>query len=133
MIKPNLGELEELVGRLLPDMNAQVMAGRDLIARKAAEIVAVTLGIRGALIISKDEAWRAASPPVEAHSAVGAGDSFVGAITLAIAQGRQLDTVLAYGVAAGTAAVLSSGAELSRAEDVVRLYAELLPHMVRIA
>ncbi len=133
MIKPNLGELEELVGRLLPDTNAQVTAGRDLISKKAAEIVAVTLGERGALIISKDEAWRAATPPVEARSAVGAGDSFVGAITLAIAQGRPLDTALAYGVAAGTAAVLSPGAELSRAEDVERLYAELLPDIVRIA
>ena len=133
MIKPNLGELEELVGRLLPDTNAQVKAGRDLISKKAAEIVAVTLGERGALIISKDEAWRAATPPVEARSAVGAGDSFVGAITLAIAQGRPLDAALAYGVAAGTAAVLSPGAELSRVEDVERLYAELLPDMVRIA
>lgn len=133
MIKPNLGELEELVGRSLPDTNAQVAAGRDLIARKAAEIVAVTLGAEGALLVSQNQAWRAATPPVEARSAVGAGDSFVGAITLAIAQDRRLDAALAYGVAAGTAAVLSPGAELSRAADVERLYAELLPEIVRIA
>ena len=133
MVKPNLGELEELVGRLLPDMNAQVMAGRDLIARKAAEIVAITLGERGALIISKDEAWRAATPPVKARSAVGAGDSFVGAVTLAIAQNRRLGAALAYGIAAGTAAVLSPGAELSRAENVELLFAEIFPDIVRIA
>lgn len=133
MVKPNLGELEELVGRLLPDMNAQVKAGRDVIARKAAEIVAITLGERGALIISKDEAWRAATPPVKARSAVGAGDSFVGAVTLAIAQNRGLDAALAYGIAAGTAAVLSPGAELSRAEDVELLFAEIYPDIVRIA
>ena len=133
MIKPNLGELEELVGRSLPDTNAQVAAGRDLIARKAAEIVAVTLGAEGALLVSQDEAWRAGTPAVEARSAVGAGDSFVGAITLAIAQDRQLNAALAYGVAAGTAAVLSPGAELSRSEDVERLYAKLLPEIVRIS
>ena len=133
MVKPNLGELEELVGRLLPDVTAQVMAGRDLIARKAAEIVAITLGERGALIISKDEAWRAATPPVKARSAVGAGDSFVGAVTLAIAQNRRLGAALAYGIAAGTAAVLSPGAELSRAENVELLFAEIFPDIVRIA
>ena len=132
MIKPNLGELEELVGRSLPDTNAQVAAGRDLIARNAAEIVAVTLGADGALLVSYDEVWRAVTPLVEARSAVGAGDSFVGAITLAIAQGRPLDAALAYGVAAGTAAVLSPGVELSRAEDVERLYAELLPNIERV-
>ena len=133
MIKPNLGELEELAGHSLQDTSAQVTAARDLIAGNAAEIVAVTLGADGALLVSKNEAWRVATPPVEARSAVGAGDSFVGAITLAIAQGQPMDTALAYGVAAGTAAVLSPGAELSRAEDVERLYAELLPDIVRIA
>lgn len=133
MIKPNLGELEELVGRSLQDTNAQVTAARDLIASDAIEIVAVTLGADGALLVSKDEAWRVTTPPVEARSAVGAGDSFVGAITLAIAQGRPMSSALAYGVAAGTAAVLSPGAELSRAEDVERLYAELLSNMARIA
>ena len=133
MIKPNLGELEELVGHPLPDISAQTAAARLLIEQNSAEIVAVTLGMDGALLISKHEAWRAALPHIEAHSAVGAGDSFVGAITLAIAQGRSLDCALAYGVAAGTAAVLSPGAELSRADDVERLYAELLPNMSRLA
>lgn len=133
LIKPNLGELEELVARSLRDTNAQVAAARDLIASKAAEIVAVTLGADGALLVSEDEAWRAVTPPVRAQSAVGAGDSFVGAITLALAQGRHLDAALAYGVAAGTAAVLSPGAELSRAEDVERLYTERLPTIARIA
>ncbi|MEP7350769.1 MAG: PfkB family carbohydrate kinase [Sphingorhabdus sp.] len=46
-----------------------------------------------------------AVPPVEARSAVGAGDSFVGGIALALTQERPLEAALAYGVAAGTAAV----------------------------
>ena len=126
LIKPNRRELEELVGRALPDPAEQVAAARSLIASKSAEIVAITLGSEGALIVSQTEAWQAAAPPVTAHSAVGAGDSFVGAVTVAVAQQRPLEAVLAYGVAAGTAAVLSPGAELSRAGDVERLYAELL-------
>lgn len=132
MIKPNLGELEELVGRVLNDTRAQVAAARNLLANNAAKIIAVTLGGDGALIVSKDEAWKAAVPPVKARSAVGAGDSFVGGITLAFAHGRSLDAALAYAVAAGTAAVISPGAELCVVQDVDALYRTLLPNVIRI-
>jgi 6-phosphofructokinase 2 len=71
-------------------------------------------------------------PPVFARSAVGAGDSFVGGVTLALALGKPLREVLASGVAAGTAAVLSPGAGLSRKADVKRLYAAILPTIAKI-
>lgn len=125
LVKPNRGELEDLVGHGLPQTAQQIVAARTLIANKSAEIVAITLGGDGALIVSDSEAWRSSAPPLTALSAVGAGDSFVAAVTLALAQGRPLDAVLAYGVAAGTAAVLSPGAELSRAADVERLYVSM--------
>jgi 6-phosphofructokinase 2 len=126
LVKPNRSELEDLVGRPLPQTDQLITAARTLIANKSAEIVAVTLGEDGALIVSQNEAWHSVAPPVTANSAVGAGDSFVGAVTLALAQGRSLEAVLAYGIAAGTAAVLSPGAELSSAVDVERLYAAML-------
>jgi 6-phosphofructokinase 2 len=132
LIKPNLRELEALAGQTLPDTKSQTRAARDLITANAAKIIALTLGSDGALLVSEDQAWHAAVPPVVAQSAVGAGDSFVAGVTLALAQGKPLREVLALGVAAGTAAVLSLGAELSKADDVARLYEELLPDIVRI-
>ena len=132
LIKPNLGELEELTGRVLDSAKAQVAAARGLIANNAAEIVAVTLGGDGALIVNKNESWSASLPFVEARSAVGAGDSFVGGVTLAFAQGRSLKATLAYGVAAGTAAVISPGAELCLIEDVNRLYQNILSNMISL-
>ena len=125
LVKPSLGELESLIGRKLPDPTAQKEAAQDLVKAGNAEIVAVTCGRDGAVIVSKDAAWRVVAPPVSAQTAVGAGDSFVAAVTLAFGQGRSLEHALAYGVAAGTAAVLSPGAELCRSEDVERLYASL--------
>lgn len=133
LIKPNLRELEELTGCRLPDTAAQVSAARNLIADGAVQIIALTLGSDGALLVSKEEAWSAAVPPVIARSAVGAGDSFVGGATLALAQGQPLSAALAAGVAAGTAAVLAPGAALSKAEDVRRLHAELLPTIKKIS
>ena len=125
LVKPSLGELEALVGRTLSSTELQVKAARDLIRAGNAEIVAVTCGRDGALIVNASTHLQLASPPVEAQSAVGAGDSFLAAVTLALAQGRSLNAAFAYGVAAGTAAVMSPGAELCRYEDVERLYAVL--------
>ncbi len=85
----------------------------------------VTLGRDGAILVSRNGTWHLTPPPIEARSAVGAGDSFVAAMTIALVQGRSLDAALAYAVAAGTAAVLSPGAELALSEDVERLYAML--------
>jgi len=125
LVKPSLGELEGLVGRRLPDTDTQKAAARDLVEAGNAQIVAVTCGRDGAVVVSKDAAWRVAAPPVSAQSAVGAGDSFTAAMTLAFGQERSLEQALAFGVAAGTAAVLSPGAELCRSEDVERLYVSL--------
>lgn len=125
LVKPSLGELEALVERALPSRELQVAAARDLITAGNAKIVAVTCGRDGALIVSATDHRHLASPPIKAKSAVGAGDSFLAALTLALAQGRSLNAAFAYGVAAGTAAVMSPGAELCRYEDVERLYAVL--------
>jgi 6-phosphofructokinase 2 len=132
LIKPNLRELEELTGRAIADTQGQVAAARALIAMGATEIVALTLGSDGAVLVAKDEAWQAVVPPVDAQSAVGAGDSFVAGVTLALARGDCLRSVLASGVAAGTAAVLSPGAELSLKADVDRLFTEFLPKVTPV-
>jgi 6-phosphofructokinase 2 len=68
---------------------------------------------------------RAQAPAIEAASAVGAGDSFLGAMVWSLAQGATLAEALRYGVAGGSAAVLNPGTELCRAEDVHRLHAQV--------
>ena len=123
LVKPSLGELESLVGRPLPDAAAQETAARQLIEAGNAEIVAVSLGRDGAVLVSKDGVWRRAAPAVVARSALGAGDSFVAAMTVAIVDGWPLDAALDYGVAAGAAAVIAPNDGGCRAADVERLYA----------
>ena len=125
LVKPSLGELEALVGRRLADGAAQEAAARELIDAGSAEMVALTLGRDGALLVPAQAALRQPALDVVAKSAVGAGDSFVAAMTLALAQGRDEQDAFAYGMAAGAAAVLSPGTGLCRREDVERLYGEL--------
>lgn len=125
MIKPSLGEFESIIGRPLPDPGDQREAALGLVRSGAAEIVALTLGHDGALLATRDGTLRLAAPPVTAKSAVGAGDSFVGAMTLALAQGSPVEEAFARGLSAGSAAVLSAGTELCRRETVEQLYREL--------
>jgi 6-phosphofructokinase 2 len=126
LIKPNLRELRELTGVPLDEERAWVRACRRLTEAGRAEVVALTLGDRGALLVVRDQAWRAPALPIKPLSAVGAGDSFLGAMVWGLAQGRSIDEAFRYGVAAGSAALLSSGTGLCRRDDVERLYPDVV-------
>ena len=125
LIKPNLREFEQLIGRPLREPAEQEAAARQLIDRGRVEIVAVSLGAEGALLVTSEGCRRLRAPKLEPKSAVGAGDSFVGAMTFGLADGRPVEDAFALGVAAGTAAVLTMGTELCRRADVERICREI--------
>jgi 6-phosphofructokinase 2 len=126
LIKPNLRELRQLTGHPLDDQAACIEASRQLVDAGRTEIVALSLGRDGALFVTADGAWRAPALEVELVSAVGAGDSFVGSLAWSIASGHDLQDAFRYAVAAGSAALLTPGTELSRAEDVERLHKDVV-------
>ena len=63
--------------------------------------------------------------PVRAISTVGAGDSMLAGIVLDLYRGLPLREAVRFGMAAGAAALLGSGAQLCRLDDVERLYAQI--------
>lgn len=121
LIKPNLREFQELAGTKSSDDAALIEAGRSLIDQGLVEIIALSLGPRGALLIAREFALRADSLPIKPASVVGAGDSFLGAMVWSLAKDDSLEIALRYGVAAGSAALLNPGTELCRIADVKRL------------
>jgi 6-phosphofructokinase 2 len=125
LIKPSRGELERLLGRPLRDPAALEAAATSLVAGGAAEIVAVSIGAEGALLADAAGCIRLQGPRVEPKSAVGAGDSFVGGMTLGLAEGRAPAGAFALAVASGTATVLTMGTELCRRDDVRRIYEQI--------
>lgn len=126
MVKPSQDELESLLGRKAFTHEQQEELARQIIDEGKAEIVALTLGEDGAVLVWKDGQLRLASPEVEVKSAVGAGDTFVGALTYALSQGRTPQDAFTLAVAAGAAAVMTPGTELCHKEDVDRLYAGMV-------
>jgi 6-phosphofructokinase 2 len=126
LIKPNLHEFQHLVGISASDDAALIEAARDLIGRGQTDIVALSMGPEGALLITRDLALRASGLPIDPVSVSGAGDSFLGAMVWSLMNDGRLDTALRYGVAAGSAALLSPGTELCLPIDVHRLVADVI-------
>lgn len=121
LMKPSLEELSTLMGGAVTSEAEQQEALRSLIARGCAEIVVLSLGAEGALYAYGERLERLRSPQVPVVSAVGAGDSMLGAIVQALADGRSVDAAVRQGIAAGAATVMRPGTELCHREDVQRL------------
>jgi len=121
LVKPNLREMRELLGEPMACEADCVSACRRLVDDGKAEVVALTLGHYGAMLVTRDLALRADPVPIKPVSTVGAGDSFLGAMVARLAAGHGMEDAFRYAVAAGSAALLAHGTELSRREDVERL------------
>jgi 6-phosphofructokinase 2 len=125
LLKPNLHELTDLVGAPLENQDAWVKACRRIVQAARAEVVVLTLAEQGALLVTRERAWRAPPLPIEPVSAVGAGDSFLGAMVWSLACGHGMEEAFRYGMAAGSAALLTPGTELSRRDDIMRLHPQV--------
>lgn len=125
LVKPSVGELAALVGRGLAGPADLEAAARSVVDGGGARAVLVSLGAGGALLATDRGAERLVAPTVPVQSKVGAGDSMVAGVVLALARGRSLSEAARFGVAAGAAAVMTPGTELCRREDAERLYAQL--------
>lgn len=123
LVKPSRSELEAYAGRKLDDTGVSRMAA-DLVSAGKSRLVAVTLGEEGALLASPEGVIRLPAIPVEVRSAVGAGDSFLGAMVWALSQSWPLREAFRLGLAAGAAATSNPGVTLCRKKDVLALYAK---------
>ena len=121
LVKPSLRELAELTYEDLTTPLQQRQAARQLIERGQAQMVALSLGSEGAMLVTADQCLHAAALSVPLRSTVGAGDSFLAALVWALDQQDDLRLALATAMAAGAAAVMSSGTALCQPQDVARL------------
>lgn len=122
LIKPNIGELAKLTGVERLEMNEVEAAAKSIIEKEGAEIVVVSLGAKGAFLITNDQTEFVAAPNEEKKSTVGAGDSMVGGMVWALSQNKTLKEVIQWGVACGTAATMNEGTQLFKKEDAERLF-----------
>ena len=122
LVKPNLKELSMLAGvesLALDDVDEAAML---LIQKGRCEVVMVSMGPSGAMLVTAKGYMHIPAPTVERKSTVGAGDSMVAGMVWAICEGKSLEEMAMMGVACGTAATMNEGTQLFRMEDVEKLY-----------
>lgn len=110
LVKPNLTELENLVGHQLPALEDVAGAARSLLGQ-GADMVVVSLGSEGALFADREQVIHAEGLPVEVKSTVGAGDAMVAALTLVPPGPDYLTRAVRWSIAASAAQVMTPGTQ----------------------
>ena len=122
MIKPNFGELAFLSAIQKLDKETAILAANKIIATKQCEMVVVSMGAEGALVITDTISEHVIPPPsIQIKSTVGAGDSMVAGMVFGLSKGKTIKESLQYAVACGTAATMHEGTALCYLDDVERL------------
>ncbi|WP_342238591.1 1-phosphofructokinase family hexose kinase [Inquilinus sp. OTU3971] len=125
LVKPSLRELETVAGRPLGSPEAAVAFSRELVARRAAEIVVVSMGAAGAILVAERTVRHQPAVEVTVGGTVGAGDSLVGGMLAAISRGWPIEDAFGYGVAAAGASLLAPGTKLCDRATTDRIYGTL--------
>ncbi|MBO9640325.1 MAG: 1-phosphofructokinase family hexose kinase [Siphonobacter aquaeclarae] len=121
LLKPNLSELAALTGRENISDEAIVPAAREVISRGGCETMVVSMGGKGAWLVTAEEDRFLPAPDVQVRSTVGAGDSMVAGMVHQLALGKTPHEMARFGVACGSAATMNAGTHLFNREDVFRL------------
>jgi 6-phosphofructokinase 2 len=112
MLRMDDAEAEELAGRALPGLPDTAAFARSLVDRGVARMIVVARGADGSVLSTADGSWHSVGPKVPVVSKVGAGDAFVGAFTLGLAEEREPQECLRLGVAAASNAVMTEATRL---------------------
>lgn len=117
LVKPNHEELAELVAHDLPTLGHVRDAARELVAG-GIEVVAVSLGGDGALLVTADECAHARATITAPLSTVGAGDCMLAGLLHGLSTGQEPTAALVAGVTWGAAAVTLPGSRVPAPADL---------------
>jgi 6-phosphofructokinase 2 len=124
LIKPNVREAAELLGRELPDEEAIIGAALDIV-EMGVEIAVISRGKNGIIAATRDTVLKVVPPQVRVKSTVGTGDCAIAGLALKLAAKEPLTKACRLAVALGTAAALTPGTELARRSDVEALLPQI--------
>jgi 6-phosphofructokinase 2 len=122
LLKPNLPELCALSGVENLELDDVDDAARNIILSGKCQVVVVSLGPAGAMLVTRDSEEMISAPTVKKLSTVGAGDSMVAGMVWALKNGQNFSEMVRWGVACGSAATMNPGAELFKKADAFRLF-----------
>jgi ribokinase len=111
-VVPNQREASVLTGIDVVDFPSAARAA-DVIRRKGARHVLITLGSAGVLVADPKGFRSHCAPAVRAVDTTAAGDTFVGALAVMLSEGADLDVAASFAVEAAAISVTRLGAQTS--------------------
>ena len=112
MIIPNETEASLMSGINITDIKTAREAA-DAIAAKGVDIVVITMGKRGALVKNGNDCELVPTFKADAVDTTAAGDTFCGALCVALAEGRGIREAVEFGNRAASISVTRPGAQAS--------------------
>jgi ribokinase len=110
LLTPNETEAEFLSGIKIQDLRTAEMAAERLLIRGVDNVV-LTLGREGAMLATRHDTIHVKGVDVQAIDTTGAGDTFCGALAVAIATGKDLREAVTYANYAGALTTTKIGAQ----------------------
>lgn len=117
MIKPNVHELEDVVGKRLETLEEIIEEGKKL-NKLGIKIVAISMGSKGSVVITDDAVFRVKPLKVEVKGTVGAGDAYVAGFAHGIYRGLSLEETIKIAAALSTSVVMKEGTRAGTIEEV---------------
>lgn len=112
MITPNETEAELLTGIKVTDEQSALKSATFL-HEKGIEIVIITMGSAGAFLLANGKSEIISAPKVEAVDTTAAGDTFNGALVVALSEGQTIQESIAFANKAAAISVTRIGAQSS--------------------
>ena len=124
LIKPNQEEISEYLGCEIKTPE-QVLEKAAIFTERGIINTMVTLGEKGAALLTQDKAYIATCPQIDAISTIGAGDSTIAGFIAGAYAGESANECLKTAVSFGTAACLTAGTLPPQKEDIDKIYAQI--------
>jgi ribokinase len=112
LMTPNETEAELLTGIAVTDQESASLAA-DYFLNKGVMNVVITMGKQGAYFKNRELAFMVPAPVVTAMDTTAAGDTFSGAITVAVTEGMNWKDAVQFAVKAASISVTRMGAQAS--------------------
>ena len=112
LLTPNETELEILSGVEINTEDDIKRAAQIMIDKGVKELI-VTLGSKGSLYINKERSMFKSAYKVQAVDTTAAGDSYTGALSVAFANGKNIEEAMDFASKVGALSVMKEGAQSS--------------------
>lgn len=124
MVKPNIDEIRMLTGSRCDSREELIEAAKKIHAA-GVEVVAISLGADGSVLVCEDGVFQAVVPRIDAVNTVGCGDSMIAGFALGFERGLSIEESMKLASAISAAAALREETGFFVKEDMERIYEQV--------